>query len=180
MSCYASIASESPGKTRYDSHLSPSSWTEQHLRTGRLVKDAYSSSESEWNANKSWSSQEWKSAELMEVRTGRLVNEQPPGLFAEHTDRFIVDDDDMDSNTVAESDLSFKSRSFLHRVNDRVRKMLDQSSKDGRQDSNKHSLTWRMLMSPTLQASVFMGKNYSEILRSHQQHRKGSHNETDV
>ena len=33
----------------------------------------------------------------MEVRTGRLVDEQPPGLFVEHTDRFIVDDDDMDS-----------------------------------------------------------------------------------
>ena len=47
-----------------------------------------------------------KSDELMEVRTGRLVFEQPPGLFTEHTDRFIVDDDDMDSNTVAESDMS--------------------------------------------------------------------------
>ena len=78
----------------------------------------------------------------MEVRTGRLVFEQPPGLFTEHTDRFIVDDDDMDSNTVAESDMSFKSRSFLHRVNDRVRQMQDQSSKDATQDSNKHSLIW--------------------------------------
>ena len=138
----ASTASESPGKTRYESQLPLSSWTEQHLRTGRPVKDAYSSSYSEWNADKNWSSQEWKSDELMEVRTGRLVNEQPPGLFTEHTDRFIVDDDDMDSNTVAESDMSLKSRSFLHRVNDRVRKMLDQSSKDATQDSNKHSLIW--------------------------------------
>ena len=99
----------------------------------------------------------------MEVRTGRPVNEQPPGLFTEHTDRFIVDDDDMDSNTVAESDMSQKSRSFLHRVNDRVRKMLDQSSKDATQDSNKHFLIWGMFMSSTLQASVFMGKNYSKI-----------------
>ena len=65
----------------------------------------------------------------MEVRTGRLVYEQPPGLFAEHAGRFIVDDDDMDYNAVAESNFSLKSRSFLHRVNDRVRKMLDQSSK---------------------------------------------------
>ena len=39
----------------------------------------------------------------MEVRR-RLVNEQSPGLFAKHTDRFLVDDDDMDSNTGAESD----------------------------------------------------------------------------
>ena len=99
------------------------------------------------------------------LRTGRLVNEQPPGLFTQHTDIFIVDDDDMDSNTVAESHVSLKSRSFLHRVNDRVRKMLDQSSKDATQDSNKHSLIWGMFMSSTLQASVFMGKEYSEILR---------------
>ena len=72
----------------------------------------------------------------------------------------------MDPNTVTESDLSVKSRSFLHRVNDRVRKMLDQSSKDTTQDSNEHSLIWRMFMSSTLEASIFMGKEYSENLRS--------------
>ena len=141
----ASTASESPEKTRYESQLPPSSWTEQHLRTGRPVEDAYSSSYSEWNVDKIWSSQEWKSDELMEVRTVRLVDEQPPGLFTEHTGKFIIDDDDMDSNTVAESDMSLKSRSFLHRVNDRLRKMLDQSSKDVTQDSNKHSLIWECL-----------------------------------
>ena len=80
-------ASESPGKTRYESQLPLSSWNEQHQRTGRLVLDAYSSSYSEWIADKKCSSQEWKSNELMEVRTGRLVNEQPPGLFSQHTDR---------------------------------------------------------------------------------------------
>ena len=69
------------------------------------MKDAYSSSFSKRNADEKWSSQEWKSDEVMEVRKGRLVAEQPPSLFAEHTDRFIVDDDDMDSNTVAESDM---------------------------------------------------------------------------
>ena len=89
---FASTASESPGKTRYESQIPLSSRTEQHLRTGRPV------------------------------------NEQPPGSFTQHTDRFIDDDDDMDSNTVTESDLSLDSRSFLHRVNDRVRKMLDKSS----------------------------------------------------
>ena len=47
----ASIASGSLGKTRYESQLLLSSWTEQHLRTGRLVKDAYSSSYSQWNAD---------------------------------------------------------------------------------------------------------------------------------
>ena len=76
---------------------------------------------------------------MSEARTRRPVYEQPPGLFTEHTDKFIVDNDDMDSDTVTESDLSLKSRSFLHRVNYRVRKRQDQSSKDATQDSNKHS-----------------------------------------
>ena len=44
--------------------------------------------------------------------------------------------------------------------------MLDQSSKDEIQDSNKHSLTWRMFLSSTLEASIFMGKNYSDNLLS--------------
>ena len=65
----ASIASESPGKTRHESQLPLSSRNEQHQRTGRPVLDAYSSSYSEWNAEKNWSSQEWKSDKVMEVRT---------------------------------------------------------------------------------------------------------------
>ena len=48
-------------------------------------------------------------------RTARPVNEQPAGLLTRHTDKFVIDDDEMDSNTVTESDLSLKSRSFLHR-----------------------------------------------------------------
>ena len=55
--------------------------------------------------DKNWSSKEWTSDELMEVRTWRPVCEQPPGLSTEHTDKVIVDDDDMDSDTVAESDM---------------------------------------------------------------------------
>ena len=43
----ASTASESPGKTRYESQIHLSSLTEQHPRTGGLVEDAYSSSYSE-------------------------------------------------------------------------------------------------------------------------------------
>ena len=157
-----SIASESLGKTSHESQQLLSSWNEQHQRTGRPVLDAYSSSYSEWNADKNWSSQEWKSDELMEVRTGRPVYEQPPGLFPEHTDRFIVEDDKMISDTVAESDMSLLSRSFLHRVNDRVRKIQDQSSKDATQDSYKLSVICGTFLSSTLEASVFMGKNYSD------------------
>ena len=132
----ASIASESLGKTKYESEIPLRSWNEQQTRTGRPVMEVCSSNYSEWNTDEKWSSQEWKSDELMEVRTGRLV------LFAQHMDRFIVEDDDMDSDTIAESDMLLKSRLFLHRVNDQVRKRQDQSSKDATQDSDQHSLIW--------------------------------------
>ena len=100
--------------------------------------DACSSNYSERNTDEKWSSQEWKSDEVLEARTERLVSEQLAGLFTQHTDRFVIDGDNMDSNTVTESDFSFKSRLFLHRVNDRVRKMLGQFSFSSIQDSNKH------------------------------------------
>ena len=138
----SSTASESPGKTRHESQTPLSPQAGKYDRTGRPVVCAHSSSYSEWNVDKTWSSQEWKSDELMNDRTERLVNEQPHGLFTQHTDRFIVDDDDMDSNTVAESDMSLKSRSFLHKVNDQVRKRQKQSSKDAIEDSEEHSVIW--------------------------------------
>ena len=65
-----SIASESPGKTRHESQFLLSPQTEQHRRTVRPVENAYSSSYSEWNVDKTWSSEVWKSDELMKDRTG--------------------------------------------------------------------------------------------------------------
>ena len=149
---FASTASESPVKTKYESQKVPlSSWNEQQpngiltksglLKSGNLMK-------------------------MLEARTVRPVGGQPAGSFTQHTDKFVIDDDDMDSDTATESDLSLKSRSFLHRVNDRLRKILDQSSKDAMQDIDKHSLICGKFMSSTLDASVFMGKNYSENLHS--------------
>ena len=85
------FASESPGKTKHESQFPLSSWNEQHQRTGRPVKDTYLPSFSEWNVDKTWSSQEWKSDELME--DGRLV------VTAQHTERFIVENDKMNSYT---------------------------------------------------------------------------------
>ena len=72
-----------------------------------------------------------------------------------------------------------KIQIILAQVTDQVRKNQDQFSKDATQDSNKHSLMWRMFMPSTSEASVFMGKNYLEILHS-KKFRKISHNETDV
>ena len=118
-----STASESPVKTRHENQSSLSPQTEKHKRTGGPVVYARSSSHSEWNVDKTWSSQEWKSDELMEVRTGR------PVVFAQHTDRFIVENDKMNSYTEAESELSLGSRSFLHSVNDQVRMKQNQSQK---------------------------------------------------
>ena len=80
-----STASESLVKTRHESQFPVSPQTEQHYRTVRPVVYAYTSSYSEWNVDKTWSSQEWKSDELMEDRTFR------PVVTAQHTDRFIVE-----------------------------------------------------------------------------------------
>ena len=87
-------------------------------------------------------------------------------MNGQHTDSFIVVNDKMNSYTEAESELSLESRTFLHRVNDQVRKMQNQSSKDATKDSDKHSVIWGMFMSSTLRASLFMGKNYSDNFHS--------------
>ena len=127
----ASTASESPRKTKSESQEVPlSSWNEQQPSTGTLVMGASSSNYSEWNIDDKWSSQEWKSGEMLGARTERPVD-----------DKFVIDDD-MDSDTVPESNLSLKSRSFLNRVNGRMRKILDHSSKDAMQDIDKHSFIW--------------------------------------
>ena len=127
----ASTASESLGKTRSESQNVPlSSLNVQQTGTGRPAWGASSSYHSEWNIDDKWSSQVWKSDEMLGARTGRPVD-----------DKFVIDND-MDSDTVTESNLSLKSRSFLNRVNDRLRKILGHSSKDAMQDNDKHSLIW--------------------------------------
>ena len=136
----ASTASECPVKTRHDSQKVPlSSLNEQQTRTREscfrrlLIKLLLV------NADKNWSSQEWKLGEMLGARTGRPVGGQPAGPFTQHTDRLVIDVDDMDCDTATESNLSLKSLSFFHRVNDRLRKILDHSSKEAMQDIDKHS-----------------------------------------
>ena len=72
-SALSSTASESPGKTRHESQNPLSPQAEKYDRTVRPVVCAHSSSYSEWNLDKTWSSQEWKSDELMDDRTGGPV-----------------------------------------------------------------------------------------------------------
>ena len=96
----------------------------------RPVLGTNSSNYSEWNIDNKWSSQVWKSGEMSNTSTGRPVY-----------DKFVIDDD-MDSDTAKESNLSLRSRSFLNRVNDRLRKMLDRSPEDAMQDIDKSSMIW--------------------------------------
>ena len=73
----------------------------QQTSTVRPVLGANSSNYSEWNIDDKWSSQEWKSHEMLGARTERPVSNK------------LLIDDAMDSNTATESNLSLKSRSFL-------------------------------------------------------------------
>ena len=169
----SSTASESPGKTRRESQTPLSPQTEKYDKTGRPVVCAHSSSYSEWNIDKTWSSQEWKLDELMDDKSERSV------VCSQHTDQFTIENGETNSYAEAETELSLESRSFLHRVNDQVRKKQKQSSKDATKDSDKHSVIWSMFMSSTLRASVFMEKNYSDKWHSIKKYRR-SHNETNV
>ena len=74
-------------------------------------------------------SREYKNVILEEEeRTGR------PVVCYERAHQFVIEDDE------TESELSSGSRSFLHRVNDQVRKRQNQSSKDATEDSEEHSV----------------------------------------
>ena len=88
-----------------------------------------SSNSSEWNSDDKWSSQLRKSGEMSKTSSGRLVST-----------KLVIDD--LDSDTATESNLSPKSRSFLNRVNDRLRKMLDRSPGFSIRDIDKRSLIW--------------------------------------
>ena len=106
----ASTASESRWNTKSESQNVPlSSLNVQQTgygetRIGLQLIKLYSA----WNIDNKWSSQVWKSGEMSGARTWRPESEQPAGLFTQHTDRFVIDDDNMDSGTATESNLSLK------------------------------------------------------------------------
>ena len=99
LTCLPPLHQKAPGKPDLKSQIPLSSWNEQQPRTGRLVMGACSSDYSEWNIDEKWSSQEWKSDEMLDARTGRPVGGQPAGSFTQHTDKFVIDDDGMVSDT---------------------------------------------------------------------------------
>ena len=94
-------------KTRHESQTPLSPETEKYDRRVRPVVCAHSSSCSKWIFDKTWSSQEWKSDELMDDRTVKPVVCPQRGA-----QQFVIGDDD------TESEMSLGSRSFLDNVND--------------------------------------------------------------
>ena len=169
-----STASESPGKTRHESQSPLSLQTEKYDRTERPVVYAHSSRYSEWNIDKTWSFQEWKSDELMEDRTGR------PVVTAQHTDRFIVENDKMNFCIEAESELSLESRTFLHRENDQVRKRQNQSSKDATNGQRQTFCDMGNVNVFDIASICVHGEELLRKLTLYQKYREQSHVETDV
>ena len=55
--------------------------------------------------------------------------------------------------------MSVESRSFVHRVNDQVRKRQKIISNVA-EDGQEHSMIWRMFMAVTMESAVFMVKNF--------------------
>ena len=165
----ASAASESREKSKSESQNVPlSSWNEQQPRTGRLVMGACSSNYSEWKIDEKWTSQEWKSDEMLEARTGRRVD-----------DKFDINDD-MDSDTATESELSPKSRSFLQRVNDRVRKKMDQIFKRYNARHRQTFYDFRNVCVFDIGSLCIHGKELLRTFTFHQKYREQSHDATDV
>ena len=68
-------------------------------------------------------------------------------------------------NDETELELSLKSRSFVNRVNDQVRKWQKIIS-NVTEDGEEHSMIWGMFMAVTVESAVFMGKNYQNNCHS--------------
>ena len=113
-SALSSSASESPGKTRYESQSPLSMQAEKYDRTGnpvvcrdtshehhhRSVGSTHSASYSEWSIDKAWPSQEWKSDELTDDTTAEPVvcpqrgaHEFQPRYSREHK-HFILEEEE--------------------------------------------------------------------------------------
>ena len=81
-------------------------------------------------------------------------------------------------NDEAELELSEESRSFVNRVNDKVRKRQKRIS-NVTEDGEKHSMIWEMFKTVTMESAVFMVKELPEQLSFHCEHNR-SHTQTSV
>ena len=186
-STLSSSASESPVKRSYEGQDPLSAKAEKDDRTGqpvvdrdashesmhnhkKIVESSYSARYTRWDNDKAWSSQEWKSDELKNDRTGPPVvassartHEFQSSFSHEKTKHVILEEEETHARTgqpvvcpqrgaraqqfiigddEAESELLLGSRSFLNRVNDQVRKRQKRVSMTVTEDSEKHSMIW--------------------------------------
>ena len=94
-------------------------------------------------------------------------------------DKFVIDGD-MGSDTATESNLSPRSRSFLNRVNDRLRKMLDHSSEDAVQHNDKRSMILVTVHVFDIGSICIHGKELLRQFAFHQKYMGSSHFKADV
>ena len=100
-------------------------------------------------------------------------------MNAQHTDRFIVENDKMNSYTEAEAELSLESRSFLHRVSDQMRKRQNQPSKKCNKRQRQTFCDMGNVYVFHIASICIHGEELLRQLTFHQKYRR-SHNETDV
>ena len=62
--------------------------------------------------------------------------------------------------------LSAESISFRNKVDERVRAILNRSSGNELGEVERHSLIWGLFMTSSMQAAIFLGKDYFENLHS--------------
>ena len=135
----------------------------EQTRTGRPVMGA-SSNYSEWNIDDKWSSQEWKSGEMLRARKVRPVD-----------DKFVIDDD-MDSDTVTESNFSLRSRSLLNRVEWSIAKEnWTVLQKMQCKDIDKCSMIWRNVYVFDSGSICIHAKKILRQFTFHQKDREKSH-----
>ena len=218
-STLSSSASESPVKRSYESQSHLRAQAKMKDRMGkpvvcrdtshepmhhhRFVESTHSSIYSGWDDDNAWSSQEWKSDELMDDGTGKPVVCPERGAHAfqarfsrehkhvileeENHDRtvkpvvcpqpgaqqFVIGDDE------TESDLSLESRSFLKRVNDQVRKRQKRSSMNVTEDTEKTFRDMENVHVFNIGIICIHGKELLRHLAFHQEYKR-CHTETNV
>ena len=88
-----------------------------------------------------------------QASTGRPVTEDSiTDIGLEATKEYII--------------LSAASTSLREKVNERVRARLNRDPGDEVEEIDKHSLIWGIFMTSSMYAAIFLGKDYSENLRS--------------
>ena len=117
-----------------------------------------------------WEDSSWKQLSLVGDEEVIRVSHTKVNVLSDSGLRFGKMNQQSTTNSVWEEKFTWFKSSAQYRSgllkSGNLRKILDHSSKDAMQDSNKPSLIWGIFMSSTLETSIFMRKEYSEHLRS--------------